>query len=209
MKWIDGETGLEEEKAKRVKAKFEELQYENQLLRDRVSLLESENQLLKDRVSLLESENQLLRDRISMLENGGLGVRKVSDLQGDRLEFIPRDSAITQLTSDGHLKPISPNVLVIGDQENYLSDVITANVTIASLPRFKEDVRDVGEEELGIRFPAPKRYRRREGREGEEIGFVADELPPLLRRGSGYDLKALISIIAYRLQRLEDRVLRV
>jgi hypothetical protein len=39
---------------------------------------------------------------------------------------------ITQLTSDGVLEPVEPNVLRIRDNNVYLNDVITANITITS-----------------------------------------------------------------------------
>ncbi|GBC68394.1 hypothetical protein HRbin01_00075 [archaeon HR01] len=189
--WIDGETGLPETAAEKVKA--------------RISLLERENSLLRGMISLLEEENQLLRDRINMIEGGGLGVRKA----GDRIEFIPSDTATAQLTSDGYLKPVSPNTLAVGDPDNYLNDIITANITIASTAGDKEDVRDIPDDELEVELPKPKRYIRKGGRREEEIGYVAEELPPILRRGKGYDLKTLVAVLAYKIGRLEKRVSKV
>lgn len=157
---------------------------------------------VKRRIKELEEENQILKQKIAEMEGGSLGVRKVSD----RVEFIPKDEAITQLTSDGVLKPIVPNVLKMGDEENYLNDVITANITVASLSRYKAEIRDLSPEELDIKLPPPKRYVRAEGRGGEEIGFLAEELPPHLRRGNGYDLKALVAILAAKIRQLEERL---
>ena len=209
MRYIDGETGLEVERAKKVKAKLEELKTENQQLRDRISMLEQENQLLRDRVSLLESENQLLKDRLTIIEGGGLGVKRVSDAGGDRVEFIPKDTSITQLTTDGYLKPISPNILVVGDPNNYLNDVITANVTIASSRDGKTDIIEPNDAELDIQLPKPKKYIRREGKQEEELGFIADELPQIVRRGNGYDLKSLVAILAYKIVKLEQKLARL
>ena len=205
MRYIDGETGLETERAKKIKTKLEELRQENEILKDRVSLLEQENTLLRDRITLLENENQLLKDRLNVVENGGLGVVKTSN----GVEFKPSNDAVAVLTPDGSLKPITPNVLVIGDQNNYLNDVITANITVASLEKFKEKPQDLLDEELDIQLPKPKKYRRKEGKqqeEEEEIGFIAEELPPILKRGNGYDLKALVAVLAYKIAKLETKL---
>ena len=35
------------------------------------------------------------------------------------------------------MKLIAPDILKVGDDENYLNDVVTANVTVASISRFK------------------------------------------------------------------------
>ena len=48
----------------------------------------------------------------------------------------------------------------IRDNENYLNDVITANVTIASFSRFKENIRELDPKLLEIELPAPKIYER-------------------------------------------------
>ena len=101
------------------------------------------------------------------------------------------------------MKPIEPNVLKIGDQDAYLNDVITANITIPSLSRFKENIRELDPKLLEVELPAPKMYERTEGRREMEIGFIAEELPEFLRRGDGYDLKALVAFLAWRVKRLE------
>ena len=125
----------------------------------------------------------------------------MSDENGDRIELAPSQEFIAQLTSDGVLKPVEPNILRVGDDENYLNEVVTANITIPSLSKFKEGVRDLDPSMLEIRLPSPKIYERVEGRGGMEIGFIAEEF---LRRGDGYDLKALVAILALKVSRLEE-----
>jgi len=213
MPWIDGETGLPVEVAEKIKERFKALEeenlrlkQENEQLKQKVSDLESENQSLKDQIFSLQAENGSLRQKITEIENGSLGVRKVSDENGDRIEFAPSQEFITQLTADGVLKPIAPNILKVGDDENYLNDVVTANITIPSLSKFKEGVRDLDPSMLEIRLPLPKIYERVDGRGGVEIGFLAEELPEFLRRGDGYDLKALVAILALKVSRLEEEL---
>jgi len=161
---------------------------------------------LKDQVSSLQAENDSLKQKIAEVEGGSLGIRKVSDANGDRIELAPSQEFITQLTAEGVLKPIEPNVLKIGDQDIYLNDVITANITVASLSKSKENIRDLDPKLLNIKLPAPKIYERVEGRGGMEIGFIAEELPEFLRRGDGYDLKALVAILALKVSRLEEEL---
>ncbi|RLE78547.1 MAG: hypothetical protein DRJ51_09375 [Thermoprotei archaeon] len=93
------------------------LKRENEQLKQRVSDLESENQSLKDRVSSLQAENDSLKQKITEIEGGSLGIRKVSDENGDRIELAPSQEFIDQLTSDGVLKPVEPNILRVGDDE--------------------------------------------------------------------------------------------
>ena len=38
------------------------------------------------------------------------------------------------------------------------------------------------------------------------IGFMAEELPEFLRRGDGYDLKALVAILALKVSKLEEEL---
>jgi len=94
----------------------------------------------------------------------------------------------------------------IGDQDGYLNDVVTANITIPSLGRLKRNVRELDPKLLELELPAPKIYERAEGREGVEIGFMVEELPEILRRGDGYDLKALVALLAWKVRRLETIV---
>ena len=211
MRRIDRELDLPSHIARKIKDRFKaledenaKLREENEALKQKVSDLESENQNLRDQISSLQAENDSLKQRLSEIENGSLGIRKVSDENGDRIELAPSDQFITQLTSDGVLKPIEPNVLKIGDQDAYLNDVVTANVTIPSLSRFKENVRDLDPKLLNVDLPTPKIYERIEGRKEAEIGFMAEELPEILRRNGGYDLKALVAILAWKIRRMED-----
>ncbi len=211
MRRIDRELDLPAHIAKKIKERFKaledensKLKQENDALKQKVSDLESENRSLKDQVSSLQAEDNLLKQRIAEIEGGGVGVRRISDENGDRLEFIPKDKAVAQLTSDGVLKPIEPNVLRIGDQENYLNDVVTANVTIASSAKSKGSVRELDPSMLSVKLPTPKIYERIEGRKEVEIGFIAEELPEFLRRGDGYDLKALVAILAWKITKIEE-----
>jgi len=197
MRRIDRELDLPSHVAKKIKERFKALEEENLKLRE-------ENEALKQRLSDLESENKSLKQKIAEIEDGSLGIRKVSDENGDRIELAPSNQFITQLTSDGVLKPIKPNILKIGDDENYLNDVITANVTIASLSKFKENIRELDPSMLEIELPTPKIYERAEGRKEAEIGFIAEEMPEILRRNGGYDLKALIAILAWKIKRIES-----
>ena len=82
--------------------------------------------------------------------------------------------------------------------------MVTANVTITSLSEFKENVQELDPELLDVKLPTPKMYERKQGRKGVEIGFIAEELPEFLRRGSGYDLKALVALLAWKVTKLED-----
>jgi len=168
--------------------------------------LRQENGWLRDQISSLQAENNWLKQKIAEIEGGSLGIRKVSDESGDRIELTPSQEFTAQLTSDGVLKPMEPNILRVGDDEDYLNDVVTANITIPSLSKFKEGVRDLDPSMLEIRLPSPKIYERVDGRGGMEIGFIAEELPEFLRRGDGYDLKALVAILALKVSRLEEEL---
>lgn len=185
-----------------LKKKIKALEEENLRLR-------RENGWLRDQISSLQAENDSLKQKIAEIEGGSLGIRKVSDENGDRIELTPSQEFTAQLTSDGVLKPMEPNVLRIGDDEEYLNDVVTANITIPSAAEFKENIRELDPSLLDVELPSPKVYERAEGRGGMEIGFLAEELPEFLRRGRGYDLKALIAILALKVSRLEQELSRL
>jgi len=192
MKRIDREFDLPSHVANRIKERFK--------------ALEDGDRELRDQISILQAEDESLKERISNIEDGGLGVKRTSDEDGDRIEFAPSDEFVAELTSDGVFKPIEPNVLKIGDDEAYLNDVVTANVTITSASSSKENIRELDPSMLDIKLPSPKIYQRVEGRGGTEIGFIAEELPEFLRRGNGYDLKALIAILALKVSKLEEEL---
>ena len=185
-----------------LKKKIKALEEENLRLR-------RENGLLRDQISSLQAENDSLKQKIAEIEGGSLGIRKVSDENGDRIELTPSQEFTAQLTSDGVLKPMEPNVLRIGDDEEYLNDVVTANITIPSAAKSKENIRELDPSLLDVELPSPKVYERAEGRGGVEIGFLAEELPEFLRRGRGYDLKALIAILALKVSRIEQELSRL
>jgi hypothetical protein len=97
----------------------------------------------------------------------------------------------------------APNKLVIGSPENYVADVIAGNITIASSRGLKKEVRDVSDAELDVELPRPKKYRRNAD-SPEELGFIAEEMPESVRRLGGYDLKAIVAILAYKVSKLEN-----
>jgi len=179
---VDLETGLEKHLAEKIKQ------------------LEQENQQLKQEIINLQNENQLLRDEIK-----NIGVRSVIDESGGKLEFVLKDKTVLELTSDGVLKPSSPNTLKVGNYDEYLNDVITANITITSSMNDKIDVEEVDEKELEkIIIPKPRKYKRIIGAQREEIGFITEELPEIIRYRNGYDLKALVAILAWKIMRIEE-----
>jgi hypothetical protein len=108
------------------------------------------------------------------------------------------------------LKPVEPNVLRIGTPENYVHEVIAANVTISSRTEDKEGVRPVPEEEAkSMNLPTVIRYRRTVGRPREEVGFDLDSAPDLVKVEGGIDLKALVALLVLRVQAMEREVERL
>ena len=151
---------------------------------------------VKRRFQEYEAEIQRLKD-----ENNTLRAR-VSEL-----ESVVRKTDTGVVISDVVIEPTrilatAPNTLVIGSPENYVADVFTGNVTIVSSLTTKTSVRDVSDAELDIELPRPKIYRRDEN-SPEELGFIAEEMPRNVRRVGGYDLKAVVAILAYKVSRLE------
>jgi hypothetical protein len=141
-------------------------------------------------IQRLKDENNVLRARVSELE---AVVRKTET------GVVVADVVIepTQISAT------APNKLIIGSPENYVADVFTGNVTIASSLETKTSVRDISDAELDVELPRPKKYRRDEN-SPEELGFVAEEMPESVRRLGGYDLKAVVAILAYKVSRLEN-----
>jgi hypothetical protein len=152
---------------------------------------------VKRRFQEYEAEIQRLKDENTVLK------ARVSEL-----ESVVRKTDTGVVISDVVIEPTrisatAPNTLVIGSPENYVADVFTGNVTIASSRETKTSVRDVSDSELDVELPRPKKYRRDEN-SSEELGFVAEEMPAIIRRVGGYDLKAVVAILAYKVGRLEN-----
>ena len=63
------------------------------------------------------------------------------------------------------------NVLKVGDDENYLKDTMTANITIPSLNRFEGNIRDLDPRLLDVNLPMPK-MRENQGRKEVETDFI-------------------------------------
>jgi hypothetical protein len=141
-------------------------------------------------IQRLKDENNVLRERISEFES------------------VIRKTDTGVVISDVVIEPTrisatAPNMLAIGSPENYVADVITGNITIVSSRELKEEVRDVSDSELDVELPRPKKYRR-DINSPEELGFVAEEMPESVRRLGGYDLKAIVAILAYKVSKLEN-----
>jgi hypothetical protein len=141
-------------------------------------------------IQRLKDENNVLRERISEFES------------------VIRKTDTGVVISDVVIEPTrisatAPNMLAIGSPENYVADVIAGNITIVSSRELKEEVRDVSDSELDVELPRPKKYRR-DANSPEEFGFVAEEMPESVRRLGGYDLKAVVAILAYKVSRLEN-----
>jgi hypothetical protein len=152
---------------------------------------------VKRRFQEYEAEIQRLKDENSVLR------ARVSEL-----EAVVRKTETGAVVADIVIEPtlisaMAPNQLNIGTPENYVADVIVGNITIASSRVLKKEVRDVSDSELDVELPRPKKYKRDEN-SPEELGFVAEEMPESVRRPGGYDLKAVVAILAYKVSRLEN-----
>jgi len=135
------------------------------------------------------------------------GVRRVIDESGNRIQIAPVEEPVAEITAEGELRPVEPNVLRIGTPKSYVYEVITANITIPSRPEGKEGVRPVPESEArGMNLPTVVRYRRKSGRPREEVGFDLDSAPDLVKVEGGIDLKALVALLVLRVQALEREV---
>jgi hypothetical protein len=135
------------------------------------------------------------------------GVRRVADENGSRVQIAPAEGPVAEITAEGELKPIEPNVLRIGTPESYVHEVVAANVTIPSRPEDKEGIRPVPESEAkNVNLPAVIRYRRRSGKLREEVGFDLDSAPDLVKVEGGIDLKALVALLVLRVQAMEREV---
>jgi hypothetical protein len=140
-------------------------------------------------IQRLKDENNVLRARVS------------------ELEAVVRKTETGAVVADVVIEPTrisatAPNQLNIGTPENYVANVFTGDITIASSLETKTSIRDVSDAELDVELPRPKKYRR-DANSPEELGFVAEEMPESVRRRGGYDLKAVVAILAYKVSRLE------
>jgi hypothetical protein len=135
------------------------------------------------------------------------GVRRVADENGSRVQIAPAEGPIAEITAEGELRPIEPNVLRIGTPESYVHEVVAANVTIPSRREDKEGIRPVPESEAKrMNLPAVIRYRRKSGRPREEVGFDLNSAPDIVRTEGGIDLKALVALLVLRVRALEREV---
>jgi len=135
------------------------------------------------------------------------GVKRITDESGNRIQIAPAEEPVAEITAEGELRPVEPNVLRIGTPESYVHEIITANITIPSRPEDKEGVRPVPESEAKrMNLPAVIRYRRKSGRPREEVGFDLDSAPDLVKVEGGIDLKALVALLVLRVQALEREV---
>jgi hypothetical protein len=162
------------------------------------------------RMKVVDTRTGLSEEELSALEEKvteWTGVRRVADENGNRVQIASAEGPVAEITAEGELRPIEPNVLRIGTPESYVHEVITANVTIPSRSEDKEGVRPVPESEAKrMNLPAVIRYRRKSGRRREELGFDLDSAPDLVKAEGGIDLKALVALLVLRVRALEREV---
>ncbi len=131
-----------------------------------------------------------------------IGVR----VEDDRVVFFLGETRLAELTIAAVLRAVAPNTLELGDSENYLHRVTAANIVIASRPETKAVVERITAEEPPP-LPEVIKYVRPEGKGGEEIGFDSETAPEMVKTPEGdIDLKALVALLALRIQRLERRL---
>ena len=135
------------------------------------------------------------------------GVRKIADEEGARVQIVPAEEPVVEVTAEGELKSVEPNVLRIGTPESYVHEIVAANITVPSRREDKVDVRPVPEDEAkNVDLPAVIRYSRKAGRQREEIGFDLETAPDVVKAGEGIDLKALVALLVLRVRMLEREV---
>lgn len=178
MRIMDSETGLPIEAVEKIK----------QIIKK----LEEENAWLREEVEKLKNENEELKHRVSIIEGGGLGVSK----EEESVKFIPSVHPVAELNSSGEFRPVQPIVMTIGSADNYINNIVAANITVASRIEDKINIIDVEKDFEAVSLPMLKKYRRIVGDQEEEVGFIVNELPDILRRGSRYDLKTLVEFLA-------------
>ncbi len=164
------------------------------------------------RMKVIDSKTDLGTEELTALGERVIewtGVRKVADKSGSRIQIV-FENPVLEITAQGELNPIESNVLRIGTPESYVHEVVTANVTIPSRRDDKEAIRPVTEEEAkDANLPAVIRYRRKDGKKREEIGFDLDTAPALVKSGEGIDLKALVALLVLKVKALELEVERL
>jgi hypothetical protein len=135
------------------------------------------------------------------------GVKRITDESDNRIQIAPAEEPVAEITAEGELRPVEPNVLRIGSPESYVHEIITANIMIPSRPEDKEGIRRITEREAkDVNLPTVIRYRRKSGRPREEVGFDLDSAPDLVKVEGGIDLKALVALLVLRVQALEREV---
>ncbi len=162
--------------------------------------------LLRRRLGVpLEAAEKILETSLEVgrIVGGGLGVRR-----GDGYVEIIVDRPVARFTPTS-LTPLQPNSYSIGEPGNYLSDVVSANLTIPSQSRWKRGVRPADPSLWDIPLPYPKTYTRSGGAAAQdrmELGILAEELPPHLRTPGGYSLNTLTAILVGKVRKLEGEV---
>ncbi len=166
--------------------------------------------MMDPRMRIVDAKTGLSEEELRALEEKvteWTGVKRIADESGNRIQIAPAEEPVAEITAEGELRPVEPNVLRVGTPENYVHEVITANITIPSHPKGKEGVRPVPESEAKrMNLPAVIRYRRKSGRPKEEVGFDLDSAPDLVKVEGGIDLKALVALLVLRVRALEREV---
>jgi hypothetical protein len=166
--------------------------------------------VMTPRMKIVDAGTGLSEEELGALEEkvtAWTGVRRVADENGSRVQIAPAEGPVAEITVEGELRPVEPNVLRIGTANSYVHEVVTANITIPSRPEDKEGVRPVPESEAKrMNLPAVIRYMRKSGKRKEEVGFDLDSAPDLVKVEGGIDLKALVALLVLRVRALEREV---
>jgi hypothetical protein len=166
--------------------------------------------VMTPRMKIVDVRTGLSEEELSALEEkvtAWTGVKRIADENGSRVQIAPAEGPVAEITAEGELRPVEPNVLRIGTPESYVHEIITANITIPSRPEDKAGIRRVSEEEAkNVDLPAVIRYKRKSGKRREEVGFDLDSAPDLVKVEGGIDLKALVALLVLRVRALEREV---
>lgn len=146
---------------------------------------------IKTIVRKLEEENETLRKENEVLE------KKVQQLEEEKQFLAQKVSEMENVVK------VSDVGYVVGSTENPLIDIIAENITIVSEKNKKTDIRELKDEELDLPLPKPKAYKIN----GKEfIGFMAEEMPEKIRTIGGYSLNMLITLLVFKIQKLEQEI---